>query len=95
MRRQEGRCVICGKRILPDQEKELGEYRLEKGGQVYSAYVHSRCHNSAIESLLVEELPISPYQAAYELKDLELNKTGRKAQCFPLVEFFREQEKIL
>lgn len=93
MKRQEGRCVICGQPILVDQEKELAPYRLEAGGQIYNAYVHSRCANSAAESVMVEELPVSPFQAAYELRTLAGNKIGKKAQYYPLIEFFRSQKE--
>ena len=92
MKRQDGKCIICGQPILPDQEKELAQFRIEADKDLYDAYVHTRCNCGTIEEVMSEELPISNFQAAYEFGELAHNKTGRKMQYFPLIEFFRSQE---
>lgn len=85
--------MICGQPILPDQEKKLAQYRLGKDKTLYDAYVHARCYTGEIEEVMSEELPISSYQAAYELKDVELNWTGKRMSFYPLIEFFRSLQE--
>ena len=89
--RQEGRCYLCGRMILQDQERVLipVDGAARSRSQRY-AYVHPSCGYCSVDYIDTDTFPSTDAETMELLKSIQRNIQPSGQKFLPLAEYFRK-----